>query len=392
MKNLFVPIFAFFLIFFFSSVDSSISPMIKDISLWYGINLEKGLLFISSCTGAVVFGVLLGPWLMTILSPKKILLISGSLLCLSTILFAIGSNFYIGIFFRFISGFASGLIASLMWWLAYHGVEKKYMGFMLANLMSARPLASAIGVPLMGLMAYSFSWIFSIMILASLIFVSFILLYLLFPTGDGSLLSEKNIIKGYLNALKIPYSFYFYLGFFINRLCYFGFYAICGIWFLEHYNLNLKSISYYLFIIGIGEAIINFFSPKLIIYFGYLKSFLIPILISILILPIFIFGMPKISVAVAFITLFMLLDRFYSMALVLKIPEMFNITGNKTIFGSLNTLSAWLSISFISAFSSWLIKNKGIFYVELSLCVFFLSGSAILFYCLKKNELSKNSS
>lgn len=383
MKSLGAVAASFLFIFFFSSVDNSVSPMIKEISDWYLINPEKALLFISVCSMAVIPGLLAGPWLIAVFSPQRALLFSGILLSVSAFLFSFFSSFHAGLAARIFAGFASGTAASVMWWLAYHGVEKKHMGFMLATLMSARPLATAIGVPLAGLLAFSLDWRYPVWGLGFLIMFSGLWLYFSFPRGDGSR-PEKKIFSGYLSALRTPYAPLFYSGFFLNRMCYFGFYAFCGLWFRKHYGLDLRSISIYLFFIGLGEAFINFFSAALVSRFGWMKTFLWPYMLSLVLLPFFIFGKMQIRLAVFLIFFFMLLDRVYSMALVIRIPAMFSSSGDKTAFGSLNTLSAWLAGSAVSALFSRLISERGLFPAEISLIFFFAAGFSLIFYCLKK--------
>lgn len=349
MKSLGAVIASFLFIFFFSSVDNSVSPMIKEISDWYFISPEKALLFISACSMAVIPGLLAGPGLLAFFSPRRALLFSAILLSFSAFLFSFFSSFNAGLSARLFAGLASGVAASIMWWLAYHGVEKKHMGFMLATLMSARPLATAIGVPLAGLIAFRFDWRYPVWGLGFLMMFSGLWLYFSFPQGDGSR-PEKKIFSGYVSALRTPFAALFYSGFFLNRMCYFGFYAFCGLWFRKHYGLDLRSISIYLFFIGLGEALINFFSAALVSRFGCFNTFLWPSLASFLLLPLFIFGKMQIWPAIFLIMLFMLLDRIYSMALVIRIPAMFSASGDKTAFGSLNTLSAWLAGSAVSAF------------------------------------------
>lgn len=378
-------VFSFAFIFFFSSIDNSIAPMAKDIASHFSVKPETGLLLISACSWSVAAGLLAGPSIISAISPSKTLFFSGIILSLSSAVFPISNFFPAALVLRVLAGFGGGLAACVMWWMAYHGVEKKHSGSMLAVLMSARPLAVALGVPASALAAFYFHWSYPIFLLSAGVFISAAGVYFSFPEGDG-ILPEKRIWKGYSKALSTPYASAFYLGFFLNRMCYFGFYAFCGIWFSHHYGFDLKTTGYYLLIIGLAEAAVNFFSASLVEKFGYMKIFYWGILSSAFSLPLFLFGKADAKTALVLISFFMLADRIYVMALASRIPKMFSSNPDKTSFGSLNTLSAWAAGGLIAAVFSGLIEKKGIFYAETLILFCFLSGSYLLFYCLKKTQ------
>ena len=91
----------------------------------------------------------------------------------------------------------------------------------------------------------------------------------------------------------------------------------------------------------------------------------------------------------ALITVFMLLDRIYSMALVMTIPEMFPSTGDKTAFGSLNTLTAWAGLSVISGLAGKLVPAAGLISVEILMTLAFLLGTGLLYYVQHRTVFSK---
>lgn len=389
MKEKLAVALSFALIFAFSAVDNAVSPMVKQIAATYAVNMEAVLWFISVCTAGTVLGVFLGPWLVAVLKPLRLLIAATLVLFAAQAGFLLGGNLAAGLAFRFLSGFCTGAIASVMWWLTFHGVQKKYYPAMIAVLMSARPLATAIGVPLAGLLAWESSWQFPYWLLAGLMAVSGLALAKVFPEGDGQAQSA-GLFEGYRHALSVPYALPYYAGFTINRMCYFGFYAVAGIWFITHYGLNLKSLSLALLIIGLAEALINFTVPRIIKRFGHRRTLTASLAGSLVSLLLFIWGGLELKTTIALITVFMLLDRVYSMALVITIPEMFPSTGNKTAFGSLNTLTAWAGLSLISALAGKLIPLTGLRVVELLLVASFILGTSMLYYVQARTVLKKS--
>lgn len=387
MKEKIALIFSFILIFSFSAMDNSISPMAKEISSHYRSDMDFVLKLISVSTFFTVVGVFTGPWLLSKIKPYIVLLSSSFLILLSQFLFVWSHNIFLAFLSRILSGFSTGAIASVMWWMSYNWISKNYYHYMIAVLVSARPLATAIGVPASGLMAFSYSWTVPFIVLSIAVFIFGFLVSSALKNGEK--IEGKGLFRGYSDVLKVPYVKPFYMGFMINKMCYFGFYAVCGIWFIEHYALNLKEISFSLLIIGIFEVMVNFTAGRLIKRFGFRNVFDKSVFLSFMLLVIFIWGKVNIDIAVFLIAIFMLLDRIYSMAAVIKIPEMFNYDGNKTIFGSLNTLSMWLGLSVISAVSSKIISGIGIVWVEAVLLLCFIVGSFLMFYVNLKTIYQK---
>ena len=386
MKDRLLVICSFFVIFAFSSVDSAISPMVRELKDHFSIPMNEILWLISWCTLGIVLGVFIGP---AVTSSFKILRVVGLAvfgLFLSLILFLFTSNFHLAIASRLVFGLSSGLLASCFWWITYYGVSKEYYQAMVAVLMSARPLATAIGVPMAGLIAAKYEWKWSFWIFASMIAVfGLMLFFTLFgqKAEDSEKLSIKKLFSDYVKAFKIPHAKRYYLGLTINRMCYFGFYSFAGIWFIEYYALSLIEISSVLFFIGLGEAVVNFAVPSALRRFGHQRLFVGTIVLSGILFPILISGYFRLSIAVVLISIFMLLDRVYIMAAVVSIPQMFPQAQNKTVFGSLNTLTAWTGLTIISWLQGAYLQKLGLVPIQHFLTLAFIVGS-ILIYQVQK--------
>ena len=74
-------------------------------------------------------------------------------------------------------------------------------------------------------------------------------------------------------ALAVPHAITYYVGSTINRMAYFGFYSLCGLWFPYHYKLDLKEVSLALLIIGLADCLINFFTNSIMKRFGHRPLF-----------------------------------------------------------------------------------------------------------------------
>ena len=381
---------SFIFIFAFNSIDNAIAPLVGPISSSFLIPPEKALWLISVCTGGTVAALLAGPAILAKFPAKELLLWTLAVMGASQALLAVSGNFGQALALRAVSGFAAGIVATLMWRLTFHGVSKQNFPHMIAVLMSARPLATAIGVPMAGLMAWKMNWQTPVWVIAALTTASGLGLYFVFPSGaDGTTPEKSGLLEPYRRALSVPHAVFYYSGITINRMAYFGFYAFCGIWFDRHYGLNIKSISVALLIIGLAEALINFSTAKIIKRFGHKPTFLASLGLSAVLLPLFIFGKLPLPAAVAVITLFMLLDRVYSMALVISIPQMFPSTGDKTAFGSLNTLTAWGAMMIISWFVGRFLPALSMAGVEAFIVLCFFAGSAMLYRVQKSTVLAQ---
>ncbi len=389
VKEKFAIIASFIFIFAFNSVDNAIAPLVGPISGSFLVPPEKALWLISICTGGTVAALVAGPGILSMFRARRLLLFTLVCMTAAQCLFALAASFWAAMFFRAAAGFAAGLVATLMWRLTFHGVSKENFPHMIAVLMSARPLATAIGVPLAGLMAWKMSWQAPVWAIAALTTTAGLALYVFFPaSADGVSEDGAGMIRPYALALSVPHAGFYYAGMTINRMAYFGFYAFCGIWFDRHYGLNIKSISLALLVIGLAEALINFSTAGIIKRFGHKATFLTSLGASAVLLPLFIFGKLPLTAAVAVIALFMLLDRVYSMTLVISIPRMFPSTGDKTAFGSLNTLTSWGAMMIVSWLLGRFLGAAGMAAAEIFLVVCFFAGSAMLYLVQERTVLN----
>lgn len=383
---------SFALIFSFSSIDSAISPMVGPIHAHFNVPLDHALWLISMCTAGIVLGVLAGPALTSSFRVSRLLAWSVAGMTAAHILFLTAPGFGPALAWRFWFGLSCGAAAAVLWWLTFHGVDQAYYPAMIVVLMSARPLATALGVPAAGVAASAFGWQAPMWLLGAAIAASGIGLCLVMPRHEGEKkpLRLGRVLGEYRDALRVPHAPAYYLGTTLNRMCYFGFYALAGIWFMQHYGLGLAQISLALFVIGLAEAAVNFLVPRMLKACGHDRTFLWSLAASGLLLPCFISGRLSLIWAVALITLFMLLDRVYSMAAVISIPKMFPITGNKTTFGSLNTLTAWLGLTAISGFEGRFTESLGLGWMQAVLMTCFAIGSVLIYRVQARTVLGRS--
>lgn len=386
-------LFAFVLIFSFNALDNAIAPLVKPISESFGVPDQRALWLISVCTGGTVVGLLVGPALVAVVRTRTLLLTVLLAMAAAQVAFPLAPSFGLALVARAVSGFAAGLVATVMWRLTYHGVSPENYPTMVAVLMSARPLATALGVPAAGLLAWKVDWHTPVWVIAGLTTVSGLLLCLVFPARAEDVPTEKrSMLEPFRRALAVPYALPYYVGMTVNRMAYFGFYALCGLWFADHYGLDLKDISLALLVIGLAEAVVNFSTARILQVFGHKRTFLVSLAVSGVVLPLFLFAEFGLSVAIPLIALFMLLDRVYSMALVMTIPQMFPSTGDKTTFGSLNTLTAWGAMMLISWFQGQFLGTLGMTGVEWVLILCFVVGSALLYHVQARTVFAQDSS
>ena len=380
------------LIFAFSAVDLAISPLVKVFHGYYSIPMEKILWLISYCTLGIVIGVFTGPAITRTFRVNKVAGISSFTMALSLALFLIVQDFTLALILRVIFGISVGIISTVMWWLAYHGVSKESMHPMITVMMAARPLAVALGVPLTGMIAMTYGWKNSFSLLLGLILISSFLLYRSMPEDkdEKSSFCITGIINEYTTTLKIPWSITFFTGLMINKICYFGFYSMAGIWFMKYYKLTPFNIAGILLYIGLGEASINFVIPVLIKRFGQKAVFITSIIAGGIFFSLLFRGNLPLKASIALFALFAMMDRIYSMAMVVKLPEMFSECTNKTVMGSMVTLSAWISLMGISWVQGSYLDKLGIQTIGYVLMGSFVTGSAILYFVQHKTIYSKN--
>ncbi|HPG57068.1 MAG TPA: MFS transporter [Candidatus Wallbacteria bacterium] len=386
-----IVIFSFALIFMFSSIDNSISPMVEILHKFYSVPMQSVILLISYCTFGIIAGVFVGPSMTSSFDAGKVVLASSLGMCVSLALFLLTADFYIAAACRFIFGLFLGVAASSMWWIAYYGVSKHYYPSMVVVLMAARPLALALGVPAAGFMASNYAWQWPFFIFGALILYSGSVLFGSIKDSNEppkQRLDFKKVFTGYYDAFKVPYLPGFYLGLTLNRMCYFGFYSFMGLWFVRHYGVGVAVISKALLFIGLAETLVNFIVPRLIKIFGNKNLFTLSIISSGFVFAAFIGGRFSLVPTVSLIALFMVLDRLYMVTAVISIPEMFASASNKTIFGSLNTLTAWAGLAVISWVQGRFTEAMGLALIEYALLASFIAGSAMMYYVQHKTVFS----
>ncbi|MFA6318432.1 MAG: MFS transporter, partial [Elusimicrobiota bacterium] len=278
---------SFCFIFSFASIDSSIAPMVSELSRHFGSPLDRTLWLLSACTAGIVAGILLGPSLTSSFDCRKLFCGAVLGLALSHLLFVSAPGFGAALVWRAVFGLSCGLAASLLWWLTFHGVGREWYHAMVVVLMSARPLATALGVPGAGLAADAFGWKASFLGLGLLMTASGLGLCLTLGADRSpkKAFSPGRVLGEYREALALPHAAAFYAGMTINRMCYFGFYSLTGIWFLRHYGLGLAAISGCLLVIGAAEAAVNFSVPAMLRRWGHDRPFTLSLAASALLLP-----------------------------------------------------------------------------------------------------------
>jgi predicted MFS family arabinose efflux permease len=390
LKDKIVIISSLLFIIAFNAVDCSISPLVEPLHSHFGISIQKVLWFISWGTLGILAGLIIGPGLAKTIQPRILILANTIIMSLSIAGFLLSENFMQALAFRFVFGFSAGLTASMMWWVAFYGVKKTFYQAMIAVLMSGRALSVAFGVPFAGIAVKHGGWTapfwaFNLLLIASGIILSITLKNDETTGGKFCLIS---LIRDYINALRLKYGILFYSGFMINRICYFGIYSIAGIWFINHYNLKTESITGAFFYIGLGEALINFFVPWLIKRLGYGFMFLSSVFMSGAALMLFIGGNLPLAAAIGFMTLFVIFDRIYCMAVVITIPDMFPDSGNKTVFGTLNTLTSWTGLALISWFAGKYMETLGLDVIQAAITVCFIVGAGMIIFVQQKTVLA----
>jgi len=128
-------LFSFVFIFAFNSIDNAIAPLVKPISESFSVSSERALWLISVCTAGTVVGLVIGPALLTFGRVRRLLLWVLVGMGAAQALFALAPTFSAALFFRAVSGFAAGLVATIMWRLTFHGISKANYPAMVAVLM-----------------------------------------------------------------------------------------------------------------------------------------------------------------------------------------------------------------------------------------------------------------
>lgn len=375
---------AFALVFAFSTVDHAISPMVDILKAVFAVNQEKALWLISSCTAGILFGLLFGPMLIKSFKAWPISLVSAVFMGGGLAGFLLCGDFFAALTFRFIFGIGAGLVSTVFWWLAYESIDKKFYTPMITVLTASRPMAVAAGVPLVLYSADWFGWKIAfaaagiIILLASALFIWACPVY----TKQTLPFKPSSLIKVYSGVIKTPFLKTFFTAMFINRLCYFGFYSVLGIWFIKHYGFNVSELAKPLMIIGLCETAINFIVPFLM-KTGPKKLFYISTIANIAFFAAFIWGINPVWWSVFMIGLFAMTDRIYNMLLLLFIPKIFASSQDRTVIGSMVTLVSWGSLAVISWLAGSFLEKIGINIFSLGLILTLIIGIILYIKVLK---------
>ncbi len=340
---------AFMIVFAFSTADHAISPMVEVLKGVFAVQEQRVLWLISYCTIGIVLGLFAGPQLLKTYKIKNILYWAVFMQLAGLAFFVTVKVFYISLAARFVFGFGAGLISTILWWLAYEAVDKNFYTPMITVLTASRPMAVAAGVPLVMYGTKHLGWAAAFALIGVILFCFCFAFAWALPADNKSKtgFTLKNIALTYAAAFKTPFLKNFFAAMFINRLCYFGFYSMLGIWFAHKYGLTTAQMAKPLMVIGICETAINFVVPKLM-NIGQKKLFYAALTANTIVFGVFIWGLLPIWTAIFFIGLFAMTDRIYNMLLLMFIPKIFPDSKDKTTIGSLVTLVSWTSLAVVS--------------------------------------------
>jgi predicted MFS family arabinose efflux permease len=373
---------SFLIIFAFTTVDASISPMVLPLQAHFGVPMEQVLRLISSCTAGIVLGVFWGPMLTRAFKLPLLIVWTVTLMVLGTVGFLLSDSFELAMLCRLVFGGAAGVMASVMWWITFHGVSKANYQAMVNVLMSARPLAAALGVPLATIVASRTNWNTPFALFTLLILACGLLLYAMSRPLHQHVekWETKGMLRDYRSALSQPMAIPFYTGVVFNKACYFGLYAIAGIWFYRHYGLHLVEVGTRLFFIGLSEVVMTFAAPHILKQLGYVRTFVGSLLLSGVVFLLLIKGYFPLNMTTTLFVIFVGLDRVSSMAITLALPKLFPLTDNRAVFGSLITLAAWFGLTLVSYFEGSNIDRLGLGNVEWILLASFIMGSYMIYH------------
>lgn len=388
--EMFIIIFSGLLIFSFASADNAVSPLVGVFHGYYLVSMPTVLLLISSCTFGIVIGMLLGPIFIANLGASKTLISATILLSLSTLLFILTKQFNLAVLWRMMFGFFSGLLANVMWWLTFQYTKGKASDAMVVVMMTARPVALCLGIPLTGLIATHLNWQAAFGVFLVLTLLSGLVLYVFSKKDKASHTKHiSGLFREYSNVFKLSYSLWFYLGMFLNACGYFGFYAFAGIWFIKHYQLTLRQISTLFLFIGMGEIIINFISPWLYRKLVYKKLFTLICIANLIVFGLFINAQFRLLWTVLLIVLFIMLNRVFLFPVIRNIPVLFKTHENKATLGALITLSMWLGFAIVSWLQAKLLLIVGINFVGNLLLTLLGLGLLITYWVQKRMVFEK---
>lgn len=352
---------SFVVVFAFSTVDHAISPLVEWLQAFFGVAAVNILWLISSCTAGIVAGLFLGPQFIKSVRISRAVWLSLIMMSGGVWAFVATPSFALSLAVRFIFGLGAGLFSTVLWWLAYESIDRRFYTPMITVLTAARPMAVAAGVPLVMYGGQYISWRWSFAAMGVLIAVFCVAFMWASPKDEApkNPFTPGALLQRYKSAWHTPKLKTFFAAMFINRLCYFGFYSMLGLWFIGYYRLNTLEIARPLMAIGICETLINFVVPFLL-KIGPKKLFYMSVLGNAAAFAIFAWGILPLWWTIAFIGLFAMTDRVYNMLLLLFIPQVFAESKDRTTIGSLVTLVSWAALMVVSWLEGALLNVVGL--------------------------------
>jgi len=380
---------AFMIVFAFSTVDHAISPMVDVLRGVYGILEARVLWLISYCTAGIVLGLFLGPQLLKTFKIKKVFFCAVLMQLTGLFIFTGVKIFWLALAVRFLFGLGSGIISTVLWWLTYEAVEKSFYTPMITVLTASRPMAVAAGVPLVMYGSRHMGWAGAFALSGAILFIFCFSFAWALPNDNKnkSAFTLKNVILNYSAALRIPHAKKFFAAMFVNRICYFGFYSMLGIWFIHKYNLTTAQMAKPLMVIGICETAINFIVP-FIMKIGQKKLFYASLALNAVVFGVFIWGFMPLWQSIVFMAFFAMTDRIYNMLLLMFIPKVFPSSNDKTTIGSMVTLVSWTSLAFVSYMQGSCLDGLGVNAFAAILIVALLGGFVLYMPVLQKTVFS----
>ncbi len=381
---------AFVIVFAFSTVDHAISPMVEVLKSAFGVDQEKALWFITACTAGILAGLFTGPFFIRSYKAWPVSAASAAMMAAGLGGFIGTGDFCVGLVFRFIFGLGAGFVSTVLWWLAYESIDKKFYTPMITVLTASRPMAVAAGVPLV-LYGSSFcGWQTAFGAAGILIVLAMIFFIWASPKYEKQTvaLNFSSAAGVYADMLRTPFLKTFFAAMFINRLCYFGFYSMLGIWFIDRYGFSTEGLAKPLMIIGICETAINFIVPFLM-KAGPKKLFYVSVAGNSLFFVLFIWGILPVWWAVFMIGLFAMTDRIYNMLLLIFIPDIFKNAQDRTVIGSTVTLVSWGSLAVISWLEGALLSKTGISAFSFMLTAALIIGIILYIKVLKRTVFTE---